>query len=201
MIVFWSKKQGARNVKQIFCRGSMLNGLRFFAGSCAIILLCSCGKDQTAPAADTSTYQTYQHNGFTIRYPSHWTLKFDDAPDFSTDRAVIFEPSELSRVTVSIDQNRKSALDTIANDYANRLGLTDQSSIVDYQRTPIDLDGHKGVKLSWQETEIFKRKVEVIILELINFQPQVFIIFDLDEEDIDKETAFILPVVKSIQLN
>lgn len=52
--------------------------------------------------------------------------------------------------------------------------------------------------MSWQETELFKQEVEITILEALDHPVDVFIIFDLDEEDVEKEKPSIVPVTESI---
>lgn len=167
--------------------------------TCLTLLLNACGKEPLTQNVDVNTYRTYQNNGLTMRHPPHWVIKFDEAPDFSNDRAVVFELSEVSGATLFIYKDKKFALATIANDYVNRLQLTKKPSIQDYERTPIKISGNHGVRLSWKETEIFERGVEITILELKGAPSQMFVVFNLDEEDLEKESPVMAPVVASIQ--
>ncbi|WP_347332886.1 hypothetical protein [Marinimicrobium locisalis] len=154
--------------------------------------------NQKTSVGNGTKYEVYEHQGLTLRYPEHWVLKFDGTPDFSSDRAVIFEASELSRVSLYIHHEPEDSLSTIADHYAERLGLDSRDSIEDYQRSPVTMEGYDGIKLSWQETELFTRAVEITILKAIEQQVNAFVIFDLDEEDVEKETPNIVPVTESI---
>lgn len=176
-----------------------LTKLKFILLSCALLLY-ACEKGKNPTPVDIA-YQTYENDKLTIHHPQHWVLKFDESPNFSDDRAVIFEPSELSRVTILIHQDKNSSYGAIADDYSNRLRLSQKPSIKNYQRSTVKIAGKEGILLSWQETEFFERKVEVTILEIKNTQPKIFALFEFDEEDIATESKFIEPVAKSIQLN
>lgn len=154
--------------------------------------------NQKTSAVNGTKYEVYEHQGLTLRYPEHWVLKFDGTPDFSSDRAVVFEASELSRVSLYIHHEPEDSLATIADHYAERLELDSRDSIRNYQRSPVTMGGYDGAKLSWQETELFTREVEVTILKALDHPVNAFIIFDIDEEDVEKETPNIVPVTESI---
>lgn len=169
------------------------------------MLLGACGQKEGVstpppPAIKVKDFQAYEHQGLKLSHPSHWTPKFDEAPDFSSDRAVVFDPSELSRVTLYIYQEPGESPATIADHYAKRLGLETNESINNYRRTPVTLDNYKGLRLSWQETGMFTRNVEVTILKVLDSPFDTFIVFDLDQEDVERETPNIIPVIQSITL-
>lgn len=157
--------------------------------------------NQKTPSTGGQHYQTYEHQGLTLDYPDHWVLKFDGTPDFSDDRAVIFDASELSRVSLHITRDSVSSLTSIADHYVEHLGLEKGETIKHYQRAPVTLGGYEGLRLTWQETEFFKREVEVTILKVLDPPTAIFVVFDLDEEDVKKEAPNIVPFTKNIMLH
>lgn len=199
MKVFLSLKQIIKGDKQPILKQSADSRLRLTVLLCLAVLFGACGKEPTTQNTDVNTYHTYQNNGLTVLHPPHWVIKFDEAPDFSNDRAVVFELSEVSGATIFIYKDKNFTLASITDDYVNRLRLTQKPSVKGYQRTPIKINGSDGVRLSWKETEMFERWVEITILELKGSRTQMFVVFSLDEEDVEKESPFMAPVVASIQ--
>lgn len=168
-----------------------------------LALLGACSEtsnEQQLSGALPYAYETYEHQGIQLNHPDYWTLKFDEAPDFSDDRAIVFDASELSRITLHIRKKPGESPLTIADQYVQRLGLKTDESIESYQRKTLTLGGHKGERLSWRETKMFPRKVQVTILRVQDSPFDTFIVFDLDEEDIEKESPNILRVIESIKI-
>jgi hypothetical protein len=143
-------------------------------------------------------YQFYSKDGLSLKSPKDWSLAYDDNDAFYSDRAVAFNISEGNVVTVFIYNNPSKTTSNIADRYTRIIEPGSSEYVEDFSRSSITIGGYKGEKLRWKDTMLIPFTTEIIILQVTQIPPSVFVVFELLEKDIEKISPHITPVLNSI---
>lgn len=166
-------------------------------------LITGCNQDsqpqQTADAGDQNA-KLYDNNGLSVAYPSHWKNAYDDTPAIYAERAVGFQVSDFSTASVLV-KPAPPGKEAFADRLENELQLATSEYVKDYMRVPVDLAGFSGEKLSWLDTMVGTSRFEVYVIEITAKPVSIFAVFNLSDEDINKEAQNIQPFIKSIRYN
>lgn len=171
-----------------------------------IISLTACGENtsvtpqKNVARADTSHYVSYDKNGLLVNHPPHWIHLYDE-PGIEAKRELAFETQESSRITLYMFQSPTKNTSDIANSFAKQLKLDTSSDVKEYSRQAFEIEGYKGVKLTWVSTQVFEVNVEVTILKVHDAPVPTFVQFYLFDSDIQSQSTHIVPFIKGININ
>ncbi len=149
-------------------------------------------------SAISKDYQSYSKDGLSLKHPKHWTLAYDNNDALYSDRAVAFNISKGNVVTVFIYNNPGKTNSNIADRYTRVIEPDSSKYVEDFSRSSITIGGYKGEKLRWKDTMLIPFTTEITILQVTQSPAPVFIVFELLEEDIEKISPHIIPVLNSI---
>lgn len=170
----------------------------------SLLLVTACTQEASpedkSQAASKKDFQSYSHDGLSLKHPYYWTLAYDESPSLYADRGVSFNASEYSGISVFIFKDRSMSASKLADYFERRLRLNSTDHIKDYQREPIQIAGFKGFKLIWKNTMFDIFPVEVTILTTIDSPDPAFVVFHLLDDDIKKESPHIIPFINSISI-
>ena len=177
-----------------------LSKLAIVAG---LLLLAAACTEAASTAPDTSDfskdYQSYSKDGLSLQYPNQWKFSYDDPQGLYSDRAVAFDATEDSRLTIYIFNETGKTASDVANIFVQRLKLETKEHIKNYVNSPTRVGNYDGIKLSWTNAMLFPYTTEIIILQVVQSPTPIFVVFELLEEDVEKITPHILPVLDSIK--
>lgn len=169
------------------------------------LLLMAVGCTQAAStesdiSATGEDYQSYSKDGLHLQYPRHWSFDYDDTPAIYADRDVSFNPTEFSKVSVLIYKENTVDETVVASIFERASKLKSSKNVEDYLQTPINIEGFKGLRLTWKNILLDPISIEMTILKIEDSSIPVFAVFKLTDEDIEKETVHIASFIKSISL-
>ena len=171
-----------------------------------VLFLMAVGCTQAASTgSDSSTiskdYQSYSKDGLSLRYPKHWKFTYDDPQGLYSDRAVAFDATEYSRLTIYIYNKPGGTVSDVADIFVKRLKLEKKEHIKNYVRSPTKVGNYDGIKLSWTNAMLAPYSIEMSVLPIGSSPYHIFAVFDLTEEDIERESGHMLPILESIKYN
>ncbi len=146
-------------------------------------------------------YQLYSKDGLSLKYASHWKIAYDDPQGLYSDRAVAFDATEYSTLTIYIYNEKGKSASDIADIFVRHLKLKTKEHIKNYVKSSTNVGHYNGIKLSWTNATLAPYSIEMSILPVGSPPYQVFAVFDLTEEDIERESVHMLPILESIQYN
>lgn len=167
-------------------------------GSLLIVISCT---QEAGTSVINKEYQSYSNDGLSLRHPAKWSLAYDETDALYADRDLSFDISEFSSVSVLV--YNKSTVDeySVANNFSRKLKLNTSKNIDNHKQISIEKSGFKGLRLSWENTLMDPVSVEMTILKISDSPKSVFAVFNLLDEDIDKESLHIIPVINSISIH
>lgn len=174
---------------------------RCFFLAASLVLIVGC--DQQAQtkqevSAASQPVKHYSNEILTAGYPGHWKFRYDDSPVLYADRGIEFDVPEFSRASIYIYNGRPMESADLADHFERELKLTSSEYIKHYQRTAIEAAGFKGLKLSWQDTMLVSIAIEITVVKISNSPNPVLVVFQLLDDDIEKESTQIIPFINSI---
>jgi hypothetical protein len=161
--------------------------------------------DREAPSEPDATVisencQSYAKDGLALCHPRHWSLAYDETDSLYANRDVSFNPSDFSKVSVLIYNEGIGDEVAIADKFARILKLKTSKNVENYRRSKVEITGLNGVRLSWRNTLLDPVSVEMTIVKIGDSPSPFFAVFNLTDEDIDKESIYIPSFIKSISL-
>lgn len=164
----------------------------------SLILVSGCNQENPPRPEPVQITGTYSHDGLNLTYPDHWRLEYDESPDIYASRAVGFEISEFSTARILLEKDQPLKLKSLVNRLENELQLTSSEFITDYDRQPIQIAGFEGEQLSWTDNFVGSAEFEVTVVGVSSNPISIIAVFNLNDEDIAKESHHIKPLLESI---
>lgn len=168
----------------------------------SLMLVAGCKQESQAKPGSIISPQTkhYSNNGLSLNYPHHWVLAYDESPSLYADRDLAFNTSESSRVSVLIFQDRTITAAKIAEQFVREQRLNSSDYIKNLRKETVKIAGFGGLRLRWLDTMVISIPVEVTIIKIGDSPLPTYVVSQLFNEDIAKESAPFIPFIKSISL-
>jgi hypothetical protein len=170
------------------------------------LLLITVGCTQAASTEpDTSViskdYQSYSKDGLSLKHPEHWSLIYDDNDSLLADRDISLETPIFSKISVLIYDKSNVNVSEVAEILKHYIRPNTDKNIQDFQQIPVEISGFKGYRLTWINKLLGSTTVEMTILKSSISSKPVFAVFNMLNEDIEKESPNFTPFLKSISLH
>jgi hypothetical protein len=169
----------------------------------SLLIATSCTQETRPESTDSTVkedYQSYSKDGLSLRYPSHWSLAYDDNDALLANRDVSFETQQFSKISILIYDKSTVDESDVADILIRSIKPDTNKNIQDFQQTPIQISGFKGYRFTWKNTLLGISTFELTTLKSGVSTKPVFAVYILLDEDIEKESAYIIPFLKSISL-
>lgn len=98
----------------------------------------------------------------------------------------------------AVEKDQPLKLKSLVNRLENELQLTSSEFITDYDRQPIQIAGFEGEQLSWTDNFLGSAEFEVTVIGVSSNPISIIAVFNLNDEDIAKESQHIKPLLESI---